>query len=60
VLAEEDRRVWCEAYAKSILLKPRIDLHINAENRDSQIADLHLSAYREARAAWDARKEEQR
>jgi hypothetical protein len=50
-LAEEDRRVWCEAYA-----------HYTANSGMGssgavEYANAELNRYREARAAWDARKE---
>lgn len=48
VLAEEDRRVWCEAYM-------RVNSVSDADRRDAGDRDLHY--YREARAAWDARGE---
>lgn len=53
-LAEEDRRVWCERHA-----------HYTANSGMGssgavEYANAELNRYREARAAWDARKEDQR
>ena len=50
-LAEEDRRVWCERHA-----------HYTANSGMGssgavEYANAELNRYREARAAWDARKE---
>lgn len=51
VLTEEDRRVWCERHA-----------HYTANSGMGssgavEYANAELNRYREARAAWDARKE---
>ena len=50
VLSVEDRRVWCEDYARSLLL-------FQSPETAEASANGKLAAYREARAAWDARKE---
>jgi hypothetical protein len=50
VLAEEDRRVWCEAYATERNGGWSDDIA-------TKWADGKLGLYREARAAWDARGE---
>lgn len=47
VLAEEDRRVWCERYAHCHELWGREAAQV--------AADRFLERYREARAAWGAR-----
>lgn len=50
VLAEEDRRVWCEKYATERNGGWSDDIA-------TKWADGKLGLYREARAAWDARGE---
>lgn len=52
VLAEEERRVWCETYADSLAIGfgSKVD---PAKER----ADFALAAYREAQRAWEEQKE---
>ena len=56
VLAEEERRVWCEGWV-SHRMKYWLPVSSVPEGRTCEHADASLAAYREARAAWDARKE---
>lgn len=48
ILADEERRVWCERYAAERYCGW-------ASNTATDHADLYLTAWREARAAWEAR-----
>lgn len=52
ILADEERRVWCERYAAERYCGW-------ASNTATDHADLYLAAWREARAAWETRDERQ-
>lgn len=56
VLAEEERRVWCEGWVYH-RMKYWLPVSSFPEGRTREHADASLAAYREARADWDARKE---
>lgn len=52
ILADEERRVWCEAYAEFCFSVSRLKSDAWTPEMAAQYA---LTAWREARAAWEAR-----